>query len=327
MLTKSYAVSLDMISFRNMLPLNDDRTLVFLDIETMGLNRKRDPIILIGLMILGSREGSLYQYFSQNPGDEREILQAMSEIIPPEAIIVTYNGQSFDIPYVNYRSAVNDLPYRISKGRGVDLMRLAKKAMPDAPRYTLKAIEVCLGIHRDDTLSGAECVRNYETYLKTKEHRLAEEICRHNYEDVLHMAPLLQLFDVLPQDSPLKVLPFYLSIGQRNFWIDAASCKNGYLMIKGGTEHPESPGTSCYRGSASLQISRRVLEATLPIIEFNYPSSGSLFIDSDRIPGFMPIPFNQLSMDSKMDLMVRSGEQYLAHALTSALIRLISQNK
>lgn len=85
MLTKSYAVPLDLISFRNMLPLNDDRTLVFLDIETMGLNRKRDPIMLIGLMILGSREGFLYQYFSQNPADERDILQAMSGIIPPEA--------------------------------------------------------------------------------------------------------------------------------------------------------------------------------------------------------------------------------------------------
>lgn len=325
MLTKSYAVPLELISFRNMLPLNDDRALVFLDIETMGLNRKRDPIMLIGLMILGSHEGFLYQYFSQKPADERDILQAMSEIIPPEAIIITYNGQAFDIPYVNYRSAVNDLPYRISKGRGIDLMRLAKKALPDAPRYTLKAIEICLGIHRDDTLSGAECVKSYGTYLKTKEPRLAEEICRHNYEDVLHMAPLLQLFAALPPDSPLKALPFYLSIGQRNFWIDTASYKNGYLMIKGGTEHPESPGSACYRGSASLQISMRALEATLPVIEFDYPSSGSLFIDSDRIPGFMPLPFNQLSLDAKMDLMVRSGERYLAHALTSVLIKLLSQ--
>lgn len=326
MLIQSSAVPDEFLQFRKNLPISDTQTLVFIDIETMGLSRRRDPIILIGLMILGPEGGFLHQYFSQAITDERDILNSMVESIPPGSPLITYNGRAFDIPYLNHRLAFHGLVYRIPSGRGIDLMYWAKKALPEAPRYTLKSIEVCLGIQREDTLSGAECVQQYTAYLRTKDPHLAAEICRHNFEDILHLAPLLRLYTMLPENSPLKELPFYLLIQDRIFWIDRPSFKNGFLMITGSSENPTSQRTVNYIGSASLQILHGNIEATLPVIEFEYPVPGSLYIDSDRIPGFSPSAFNTIPFEDKSRLMVRKESSYLPNALTDSINRLLTLN-
>lgn len=325
MIIKSTPVPQTFLNFREELPLPYDGPLIFMDIETMGLSRKRDPIILIGLMIFQTGGACLHQYFSEEPSDEKKMLQAMVESMPAEGPLLTYNGRSFDIPYVNHRLAVHNIAYRIPPGRGIDLMYWAKKSLPAAPRYTLKAVEICMGIHRDDTLSGAECVQQYTAYLKTKAPELALEICQHNYEDILHMAPLLQLYAMLPDKSPLRTLPFYLSLAQR-YWIDSVTYQNGFITLRGSSEQEASQDAVNYTGSASLEVVKRNLGASLPVMEFMYPSPGSLFIDSDRIPGFKPLPFNALPLEEKMALMVRSGSQYLPDSLAAHIAQLLALN-
>ncbi len=326
MLIHSTSVPVDFLKFRNLLPDPNNQCLAFLDIETLGLNRGRDPIILIGMMLLGPDSGQLHQYFAQDIADEENILRSLMENLPPGSLVLTYNGRSFDIPYINHRLVKHGLPYRIPAGRGIDLMYWAKKALPDAPRHTLKAVEICLGIQRQDTLSGLECVHQYQTYLKTKAPELASQICQHNYEDILHMAPLLQLYAKLPLDSPLRSVPFRISVEQQDFWIESPAYSNGFLMLKGMTEQIGSYAAIHYSGSASLKITQGNLDASLPVIEFTYPSPGSLYIDPDRIPGFSPLPFNALSLEDKMGLLVRSGIRYLPDPLTFAIKRLLSFN-
>lgn len=327
MITYSVQVPNEFLKYRQALPMANDQSLTFLDIETLGLSRKRDPIILIGTMQLGSDSGVLIQHFCQDPSDEKEMLSALIRSIPPESPLVTYNGRAFDIPYINHRLAVHDIAYHIPAGRGMDLMYWARKALPGAPKHTLKAVETAMGIHREDTLSGAECVQQYMTYLETKEQFLAEEICRHNFEDILHMAPLLQLYDMLPDPSHLRSLPFYLVLAQQKFWMETPLFKNGFLALQGSSEQMTAGGAFNYTGSASLEILKGKLAAALPVIEFAYPEAGSLFIDPDRIPGLMPHPFNGLTLEEKMTLLVRQGSRYLPDALASVLSRLLLLNQ
>lgn len=327
MITSTVHVPDEFLKYRQTLPLSDHQPLIFLDIETMGLSRQRDPIILIGIMLLGSKDGVLIQHFCQTPADEKEMLTAVIRSIPPGSMVVTYNGRAFDIPYINQRLTLHDIPLQIPAARNIDLMYWARKALPAAPRHTLKAVEIALEIHREDTLSGADCVQQYQSYLKTKEPSLAEEICRHNFEDILHMAPLLQLYAMLPAHSPLRSLPFCLTLERQDFWMEAPLYKNGFLSLSGSSEGMGARGAVSYSGSASLEILKGRLVSALPAIEFTYPEPESLFIDPDRIPGLLPHPFNMLPLEEKMALLVRRGSCYDPDALSSVLNRLLQLNR
>lgn len=322
MLIHSEIVPNEFLGFRSILPLGENDRLGFLDIETTGLNRRRDPIILIGLMILGPDGGTLHQYFAQTLPDEKEVLNALMQEIASDIPLFTYNGRAFDIPYINQRLDHHGISNRIPPECCVDLLHWARSAVPDSPRHTLKTIEIHLGIHRQDTLSGADCVEQYLKYLDNQDPQLATAICRHNFEDILHMAPLLQLYGRLPVDSPLRELPKSLQLGPNRFWIERPSLKNAFLTIKGSCRQKDIQKITNYTGSASIQVIEGALDAVLPIVTFPYPEPESLYIDSDRIPGFMPCPFNALPTDDKLGLLVRSGLKSMPKNLESCIGKL-----
>ncbi len=323
MLIQSASVPIEFLGFRRLVPVCEHETLGFLDIETTGLNRRKDPIILVGLMILGPEGGTLHQYFAQNLHEEKEMLCALMNQMMADIPLFTYNGRAFDIPYINQRLQHHGIASRIPPECCVDLLHWAKAAVPDSPRHTLKTMEKHLGIHRKDTLSGADCVEQYRQYLNNPDPQLAMAICRHNYEDILHMAPLLQLYDLLPLSSPLRSLPLSLLLGSDHFWVDRPSLKNGFLSIKGSRPHRSGQRLINYAGSASLQLGEGILEASLPVVVFPHPEPESLYIDSDRIPGYMPAPFNQLSLQDKLKMLIRSGHRYIPENLSSCICRLM----
>lgn len=324
MITHTFQVPATFLDYRKSMPLPEYTPLVFLDIETLGLSRQRDPIILIGLMHLKNSDGVLQQFFCEDPAEEKEMLQAALSSIPPEALLVTYNGRAFDIPYINHRLARYAFTYRIPPCRGIDLMHWARKALPDAPRHTLKDVEKALGILREDVLSGGECVQQYLQYLRTGETQLAEDICGHNFEDILHMAPLLQLYAMLPYSSRQSPLPFYVTLLNQNIWLEVPVYRNGFLSLQGAAAFRDGGDAVNYTGSASLEIIKGNLTCSLPVIEFPYPEPGSLFVDTDRIPGYAPFSFNTLSGEEKMGLLVRRGARYLTDSLSGILDRLLA---
>lgn len=323
MLITCNQIPTEFTGFRHLLPIAENGLIGFLDIETTGLNHRRDPIMLIGLMILGPKDGMLHQYFAQTLQEENEILDALIHLISPEIPLFTYNGRSFDIPYINRRLEHHGLLCRIPTGCCVDLLHWAKAAVPESPRHNLKTIEKHLGIHRKDTLSGADCVIQYREYLDTRDPQLAASICQHNYEDILHMAPLLQLYDMLPADSSLRILPLNLDLSSDLFWIERITFKNGFLSICGSCSRKSGKRIANYTGGASFQLSNGSFEATLPVMPFPYPEPGSLYLDPDQIPGYISVLFNQLPVHNKLALLLRSGNRYIPENLESCIRRLM----
>lgn len=326
MITHSSSVPAAFLHYQDCLPKHSARPLIFLDIETMGLSHRKDPIILIGMMVISEEGGMLHQFFAQSPAEELMMLQAMIECMPVAGPIFTYNGRSFDIPYINHRLAHHRLDNRIPAYRGVDLMHWAKSVFPEAPRHTLKAIEARLGIHREDTLSGADCVRQYQDYLISQDPQAAEDICLHNFEDILHLAPLLQLYTLLPEKSPLREFPLCLVIDGHPYWLELPICRKDSLAFKGSTLSAEIRNTVYYSGSASLSIYRGELSVTLPVMTFDYPAPGSIFLDCDRIPDFSPLPFNLLTTEEKLKFLIREEDRYHSDALVQIIISLLSLN-
>lgn len=326
MIRKSNDIQKDHPLTKGAVPFSTFDAITFLDIETTGLSRKKDPVILIGSLTLDSSGGTLTQFFAPNPDDERGILLALIECLSLENPIITFNGHAFDIPFLNHRMAVHNLPYQIPLSCGIDLLPWSRKAFPSAPRHTLKTIESLLGIHRSDTLSGADCVKKYFAYLDSHDPTLAAEICHHNYEDILHMVPLLKLFDMLPGELFLNRFPFSFSLKDHRFWFSTPEYKNGFLTLFGETADPYFPSIFNYPGSATLESRSGTLLVKVPAVEFDYPHPGSLFVDTDRIPGYGG-PFNQLSFEDKMNLLIREGACYSPLNLSRVVNRLALENE
>lgn len=77
-----------------------------LDIETTGLSGNKSKIILIGILIPHSDYAEIIQFFSDSKDDERDMLNAFLKILKENSIdyLITYNGESFDIPFLKKKT-------------------------------------------------------------------------------------------------------------------------------------------------------------------------------------------------------------------------------
>ena len=85
-----------------------DEEAVFLDIETTGLSPMRSFIYLIGLVFIDLKRRTMHitQLIAENKDEEEEILKLMNERLEGYKTVVTYNGNSFDLPFIKKRAEI-----------------------------------------------------------------------------------------------------------------------------------------------------------------------------------------------------------------------------
>ena len=173
------------------------------DIETLGLDPRRAPVVLIGMMCV-SPDGSatVRQFFLEQPEEEHILLDRVIEELNKYDYIVTFNGHRFDIPYIEkrYKMIYHCLPdirpfdldlYLIIKGHSG-----LKEILPSLRQ---KSVEEYMGLssERDDQISGGESVELYYEYLLCedpgKKEKIKETILLHNYDDVVQLYRLLPI--------------------------------------------------------------------------------------------------------------------------------------
>lgn len=165
-----------------------------LDIETTGLSAKRSAVILIGILRFHGNNAETIQFFAESPSEEAEILEAAAREIDSADFIVTYNGASFDIPFLNERCQKKgvDFPQKYD----FDLYNIVKRST-DIKKVTgslkQKDIERYLGMSssRDDEINGGESVKMYFEYVKTRDQRLRRFIMLHNHDDIIQLARIM----------------------------------------------------------------------------------------------------------------------------------------
>lgn len=212
--------------------LSDDSC--FLDIETLGLNRNRDMVYLVGLMYFDRDKGlwNLDQYFAESLQDEELMLLELVQAIPRYHTIITYNGDAFDIPYLNNRFNIYGIKYQIPKNVSLDIYSIVRKNKQylNLENYKLKTLEKSIGIYREDIYSGRDCIDFYKSYLLTDDPILKDNILRHNYEDLFYMLDLFKVLDNIKDEKTL-----YLTIGEEclNITIEDLKVDGDYLIITG----------------------------------------------------------------------------------------------
>ncbi len=163
---------------------------VFLDIETLGLFSR--PIILFGVGTIENRELVVHQYLLRDIEEETAALVAtLKHLSGDRTALVTFNGKSFDLPYMQDRLAY----YGMGTAHGIphyDVLHFSRRKWKDQlPSLRLEVLErEILGVRREDDIPGQMVPEFYETYLQTGNCGPLVPIVEHNRQDVVSLARL-----------------------------------------------------------------------------------------------------------------------------------------
>ena len=165
---------------------------VFLDLETCGFSGS--PLFLIGLIHQHSDALVLDQFFARDYREEPSVLAALLEYLGEASILVTFNGKSFDWPFVRDRLARHRLD-RPDNPPHLDLLHTARRLFKGSlPNYRLQTLEASLcGRRRVGDLAGRQVAQAYHEYVRTGALRQIRQILRHNALDVLTMVQMTEL--------------------------------------------------------------------------------------------------------------------------------------
>lgn len=164
--------------------------ILFLDIETTGLGMT--PVFLIGTMECIDGSFMFKQYFARSYSEEQGILSAVSERLKDVRMLVTFNGKTFDMPFIANRAASFGI-YISRSMPHIDLLyesrKLYKGTLPNCKLQTIEK-EIC-GRFRDDDIPSAEIPAAYKTFIRTGNTKKIGNIIQHNLYDIFTMADIM----------------------------------------------------------------------------------------------------------------------------------------
>ena len=168
---------------------------LFFDIETTGLSARSAGLYLIGVLTYTDKNWTLLQYFCEDVSDEPAVLQAFFELLRTKKILISYNGDGFDIPFLRHMVEQYGLPYSFDTVESFDLFKKFRplKRLLGLPDLKLKSCERFLGIDREDRFTGGELIEVYFEWQKTKAPALLDTLLLHNAEDIANLPNLLPL--------------------------------------------------------------------------------------------------------------------------------------
>lgn len=260
----------------------NDLKIGVMDIETTGLNPDSDKIILGGLLIPHNSGVKTMQFFSETNNEESTLLDEYLSELNNVDVLISYNGNHFDLPFINkrlvknrIRQNVNTVPFTcLPLHQSFDLYRIAdqysnlRKLLPNLKQ---KTVETFMGLWSDrtDQISGAESVELYNQYLRTGSPLIRDTILLHNIDDILQLSRLLKILDKLDLHKIMFHSGFVVSNIEKKLFIKKIEVKKDHLSISGlhknihmdyhyyGISHEAK--LSREKGDFSLKISSRTI--------------------------------------------------------------------
>lgn len=219
-------------------PIEAGRPLVCIDLETTGLGTGAGTVpFLVGIGLFFEGTLVVRQLLLPDHADERALLDVLSDAIPRDAWLVTYNGRTFDWPLLvaRYRLYRRDPPAHAGH---LDLLPVARQLWKHRTRSArLATIEdVVCAVVRDDDLPGAFIPERYFAYLRTREPGGLRQVVEHNRQDIVSLGLLLSVLarDFAAPDGWSRVHPGDLGglargYARRGALADALRCVEGAL--------------------------------------------------------------------------------------------------
>ncbi len=191
----------------------DFRRSAFLDIETTGLGGGAGIYaFMVGVGTFEPQERNearlnfvVRQLFMRHPGEEPALLTALADLLQGCQSLVTFNGRSFDAPFLRgrYRYAGRFLPADVGPPKALDDDTPHLDLLHPARRLWRKRLGSCaltnlerrvLGYSRaEDDVPGSLIPHLYADYLHDGDGRMMQRVFYHNREDIVSMAALAEV--------------------------------------------------------------------------------------------------------------------------------------
>jgi uncharacterized protein len=183
----------------------DDARTLFVDLETTGLSGGAGTVaFLVGVGWFDLGAFQVRQFLLTSYASERALLCAVAECFDAAALLVTYNGKTFDVPMMETRWSFHRMPMPLESVRHFDMLhparRLWRGRAPD-PRAgasidtgdgggcRLSTLErVLCDVTRVGDVPGMEIPSRYFRFLRTGDARPLEPVLEHNRLDLISLA-------------------------------------------------------------------------------------------------------------------------------------------
>lgn len=198
MITKIYPIQLNLngTAFQDY----NKSGMLFFDIETTGLSARSSSLYLIGSVSFTPSGWQLTQWFAETPAEEMQVLSAFLTYARKFSQVIHFNGDRFDIPYLQEKCRTYHLADTLSTLVSRDLYRMIRplKNLLSLPSLKQKSLEEFLEIYREDRYTGGELIDIYHRYASAPSQADLRLLLLHNYEDLLGMLSILPLLSYLP---------------------------------------------------------------------------------------------------------------------------------
>lgn len=234
---------------------------VILDIETTGLSRKNDLIITIGLLFSEGKTIVTEQYFAESLTDEINLIEKFLEIIKGFNTVLTYNGDSFDIPFI--REKINFYGLEDFNVNQKDMYKIVRKyrEILELKKINQREVEKYLNIARRENLKGSDITLLYKNFLLKG--ISSEEIILHNKWDLINLHKILKIEKVIADKMTVET-----DLGP--FTIKDFNVNKNLLTLTGATNCKNLFYT---RGTYEIQVSNNTFTLEIFLEEENYDAS------------------------------------------------------
>ncbi|MCZ8113707.1 ribonuclease H-like domain-containing protein [Silanimonas sp.] len=179
----------------------------FFDTETTGLaGGTGTRAFMVGIARFTPAGLAITQFTTATMAAEAAMLRAVLDALGDDAVLVSYNGKSYDRPLLGTRLRLSRIPDPLSRFPHLDLLhptrRRLRHALPDCRLATVE--RHWLGVLREDDLPGSEAPAAWLAYLRGGSAALLRRVGEHNAQDLASLAGLLlhHLEDVAAVDAP-----------------------------------------------------------------------------------------------------------------------------
>jgi len=276
-------------NFRN---VYKDIPFAIFDIETTGLNPQYNKVILIGILYSKDTKIIIEQLFCNSRNEEIDLLERFIKRIKDIPLLISYNGDSFDIPFLTKRIEINKITARIPRFCSLDLLKFVRNFQLrfNLKDCRLKSVEKHLGIDRQDQINGKESVELYNRFENTGEKHLKDLILLHNHDDLRYLFKVLSILDNVSHEALISSIPHMLTCSNEMLCvINKSYIKNNTLSVSG------------------LLLSDNMDEYILhqPGFSFNYNADNQRYL--------LQVPLYKVVLDSKEKCFYINTNEYSFH--------------
>ena len=170
--------------------------LVYFDLETTGLSGGAGMVAFLAGVGEWTPEGfRTTQFLLPSFAAERALLHALNAYLGDDAVLVTYNGRTFDVPVMELRGEMQRVPQVVCSLPHLDMLHAARRLwrMSEEGDRSCKLThleESVLGVGRVGDVGGFEIPARFFQFVRGGSAELLEPVLLHNRLDLLSLAAL-----------------------------------------------------------------------------------------------------------------------------------------